>query len=184
MKIFSKVALRFWQQFFGSSQTLARLFQKFVRFAIQCFGNADETGQGKIVFGAFNAADKCPVHISAFGKRFLRQSHLLPKGTHVFCQSLAILVVHARQVWEKKSPENIDVKSIAFDTRQPYRILAFFDLSQDIRRVWSCGEARGRAASSNVSKKLQEISGLTKPETLHRHLHQAVLAVKNLWVWV
>jgi hypothetical protein len=101
-----------------------RLFQKLVRFAAKPLGNADQTGQRKIVFAAFDAADECPVHVRALGERFLRQGHLFPIRAHVLCHSLAILDVHARQVWKKKAPENIDVTTIAFNTRQPPRTLA------------------------------------------------------------
>lgn len=101
-----------------------RLFQKLVWFAAQPFGNANQTGQRKIVFGAFDAADKCPVHVCALGERFLRQSHFFPKRAHVLCHSLAILVFHARQVWKKNPLADIDVKPIAFNTRHPPQTLA------------------------------------------------------------
>ena len=112
------------QTFPGSGQTLARLFQKLVRFAIQPLGNANQTGQRKIVFAAFNAADICPVHVRALGERFLRQTHFFPIRAHVLCHTLAILVFHARQVWKKKVPSNIDVTTIVFNTRQPPHTLA------------------------------------------------------------
>ena len=102
----------------------ALLFQKFVRLAAQRLGDTDHAGQRKIVFAAFNAADERPVHVRAFSERFLRQGHFFPIRAHVLCQSLAILVFHARQVWKKKAPSNIDVTTIAFDTRQPLRTLA------------------------------------------------------------
>jgi hypothetical protein len=54
----------------------------------------------------------------------LRQSHFLSIRAHVLRHPLAILVFHARQVWKKKAPSNIDVTTIAFDTRQPLRTLA------------------------------------------------------------
>jgi hypothetical protein len=54
----------------------------------------------------------------------LRQGQFFPIGAHVLCHSLAIRVVHARQVWKKKAPANIDVTAIAFNTRQPPRTLA------------------------------------------------------------
>ncbi len=105
-----------------------RLFQKLVRFATQPLGNANQTGQRKIVFAAFDAADECPVHVRALSERFLRQGHFFPKRAHVFCHSLAILDVHARQVWKKKAPTDIDVTTIAFNTRQPPRRLAKSEL--------------------------------------------------------
>jgi len=101
-----------------------RLFQKLVGFAAQRLGNADQTGQRKIVFTAFDAADVCPMHIRALGKRFLRQGHFFSIRAHTLRYSLAILDVHAYQVWKKKAPENIDVTAIAFNTRQPPRTLA------------------------------------------------------------
>jgi hypothetical protein len=58
----------------------------------------------------------------------LRQGHFFPKRAHVLCHPLAILDVHARQVWKKKAPENIDVTTIAFDTRQPLHTLAEWGL--------------------------------------------------------
>ena len=100
------------------------LFQKLVRFTTQPFCNADQAGQRKIVFAAFDAADECPVHVRPLGERFLRQGHFLSIRAHVLCHSLAILVVHARQVWKKKAPTNIDVTTIVFNTRQPPRTLA------------------------------------------------------------
>jgi hypothetical protein len=105
-----------------------RLFQKLVGFTAQPLGNANQTGQRKIVFAAFDAADECPVHVCAFGERFLRQGHFFPKRAHVLCHSLAILDVHACQVWKKKAPADIDVTTIAFDTRQPLHTLAEWGL--------------------------------------------------------
>jgi hypothetical protein len=58
----------------------------------------------------------------------LRQAHFFPIRAHVLCHSLAILDVHAHQVWKKKAPANIDVTSIAFNTRQPPRTLAEWGL--------------------------------------------------------
>jgi len=101
-----------------------RLFQKLVRFAPQPLGNANQAGQRKIIFAAFNAADECPVHVRALGERFLRQSHFFPKRAHVLCHPLAILVFHARQVWKKKALADIDVTTIVFNTRQPLCNLA------------------------------------------------------------
>jgi hypothetical protein len=100
------------------------LFQKLVRLAPQRFGNANQAGQRKVIFGAFNAADECPVHIRTFGERFLRQGHFSPKRPHVFSHSLAILDVHAGQVWKKMAAENIDVRTIVFNTRQASLTLA------------------------------------------------------------
>jgi hypothetical protein len=54
----------------------------------------------------------------------LRQGHFLPIRAHVLCHPLAILDVHARQVWKKKAPADIDVKPIVFNTRHPPRTLA------------------------------------------------------------
>ncbi len=105
-----------------------RLFQKLVGFAPQPLGNANQTGQRKIVFAAFDAADECPVHVRALGERFLRQSQFFPKRAHVLCHPLAILVFHARQVWKKKAAADIDVTPIAFTTRQPPRTLAESEL--------------------------------------------------------
>lgn len=104
-----------------------RLLQKLVGFAIQPLGNANQTGQRKVILAAFNTADKSPVHISALGEGFLRQSHFFPKRAHVLCHPLAILIFHACQVWKKKTMENIDVTTIVFNTRQQRRTLA--DLS-------------------------------------------------------
>lgn len=104
------------------------LLQKLVGFAIQPLGNANQTGQRKVIFAAFNATYKCPVHVSALGKRFLRQSHLFPKRAHVLCDPLAILIFHARQVWKKNALENIDVTTIALDTRQRHCTLTKFGL--------------------------------------------------------
>jgi hypothetical protein len=101
-----------------------RLFQKLVGFTTQPLGNANQTGQRKIVFAAFDTADICPVHVRAFGERFLRQSHFFPIRAHVLCHTLAILIFHARQVWKKKAPSNIDVNTIVFNTRHPPRTLA------------------------------------------------------------
>ena len=105
-----------------------RLFQKLVRFTTQPLGNANQTGQRKIVFAAFDAADICPVHVRALGERFLRQSHFFSIRAHVLCHPLAILIFHARQVWKKKAPSNIDVNTIAFNTRQSPRTLAEWGL--------------------------------------------------------
>lgn len=102
----------------------ARLFQKLVGFEVQRLGDTDQAGQRKIVFAAFNATDECPVHVRAFSERFLRQGHFFSIRAHVLCQSLAILVFHARQVWKKKAVANIDVNTIAFNTRQPPCTLA------------------------------------------------------------
>lgn len=126
MKIFLKglTAPLFWQKPSCGGQKHARLFQKLVRLAPQRLGDADQAGQRKIVFGPFNAADKCPVHVGALGERFLRQAHFFPIRPHVFCHTLAILVFHVGQVWKKKAPPDIDVKTIAFNTRQPPRTLA------------------------------------------------------------
>ena len=126
MKSFSQgsTAFLFWQNCSDRSQTHPRLFQKLVRFAAERLGNADQTGLGKIIFGAFDPADVCPVHVRALGERFLRLGHLFPIRAHVLCHSLAILDVHARQVWKKKAPADIDVTTIAFNTRQPPRTLA------------------------------------------------------------
>ncbi len=110
------------------------LLQKFVRLSSKCLGNANQTGQGKIVFGAFNAADVCPVHIGTFGERFLRQCHFFPESSHIFCHSLAILGVHAGKVWKKKAAQNIDVSTIAFNTRQLSPILLEFDLFPECHR--------------------------------------------------
>ena len=98
----------------------ARLFQKFVRLAAQRLGDTDHAGKRKIVFAAFNAADERPVHVRAFSERFLRQGHFFPIRAHVLCQSLAILVFHARQVWKKKAVVNIDVNTIEFNTRHSF----------------------------------------------------------------
>ena len=99
------------------------LFQKLIRFAAKPLCNTNQTGQRKIIFAAFDTTDERPVHIRALGERFLRQSHFFPKRAHVLCHSLAILVFHARQVWKKKAPSNIDVTTIAFNTRQPLHTL-------------------------------------------------------------
>ena len=104
----------------GGRQMLALLFQKLVRLEVQRLGDADQAGQRKIVFATFNAADERPVHVRAFSERLLRKGHFLPIRTHVLCQSLAILVFHARQVWKKKAVANIDVNTIAFNTRQGF----------------------------------------------------------------
>ena len=177
MKILPKVlaALPFCQKCFGGGQTFARLFQKLIRFAVECFGDANQTGQRKIVFGAFNAADECPVHIGALGKRFLRQGHFFPVSAHVFRHPLAILVVHVRQFWTRKALKNIDVTSIAFNTRQPRRNLA----KLACQFLWNPSTSgllhrktvraarmelrtallmQDRGASSNVSKMLQKKS--------------------------
>ena len=107
-----------------------RLFQKLVGFASQPLGNANQTGQREIVFAAFNTADECPVHVRALGERFLRQSHFFPKRAHVLCHPLAILIFHACQVWKKKASADIDVTTIAFDTRQ-----LFFNLAESGRPI-------------------------------------------------
>jgi hypothetical protein len=49
----------------------------------------------------------------------LRQGHFFSIRAHVLCHPLTILNVHARQVWKKKAPADIDVTTIAFNTRQP-----------------------------------------------------------------
>ena len=108
----------FWQKPRGNGQMHAPLFQKLVRFPVQRLRNAHQTGQRKIVLAPFNAADECPVHFRAFGERFLRQGHFFSKSAHILGHTLAVLVIHARQVWKKKAPLNIDVNTIAFNTRQ------------------------------------------------------------------
>lgn len=104
------------QKLYSCGQTFVRLFQEFIRFPSQGFGDADQTGQRKIVFRTFDAADKCPVHIGAFGQRFLRPGHFFSKSSHIFCHPLAILDVHDGRVWKKKSQPNIDVSTIEFTT--------------------------------------------------------------------
>jgi len=97
------------------------LFQKFVRLASQCLGNADQTGQRKIILGTFDATDKRPVHVGAFGERFLRQRHFFSESPHVLCHPLAILDVHAGKVWKKRGRQNIDVTAIEYNTSTPLR---------------------------------------------------------------
>lgn len=113
---------QFKQKAFGDGRCPC-LLQKFVRFTSQRLCNANQAGQGKIVFTTLNTADVCPVHIRAFGERFLRQSHFFSMSAHVFCHPLAILVIHARQFWKKKARQNIDVDSIEFNTRRSRRSL-------------------------------------------------------------
>ena len=108
------------QKFLSGSQTRVLLFQKLVRFEVQRFGDADQTGQRKIVFASFDAANECPVHVRAFGERFLRQGHFFPIRAHVLCQSPAILVFHARKVWRKRAVANIDVNTSVFNTRHSF----------------------------------------------------------------
>ena len=96
----------------------AGLFQKLIRFAVQCLGDLDQAGQRKIVFAAFDAADICPVHVRPFGERFLRQIQFFTIRAHVLCHPLAILVIHARKVWKKKARSNIDVNTIEYNARQ------------------------------------------------------------------
>jgi len=92
------------------------LFQKLVRFATERLGNANQTGQRKIIFAAFDAADERPVHIGALGERFLRQGHFFSIRTHVLGQTPAILFIHAGQFWRKEGVQNIDVNTIVFNT--------------------------------------------------------------------
>ncbi len=98
------------------TQTLGHLLQEFVWLAPQCFSNAHKTGQRKVIFAAFDSANKCPVHVSEFSKCFLRQFRFLSKCPHIFGHPLAILFIHARQFWRKTGRLNIEVKTIVYNT--------------------------------------------------------------------
>ena len=62
------------------------------------------------------------MHVGTFGERFLRPSHFFSESPHVLCHPLAILDVHAGEVWKKKSPSDIDVTTIAYNTIQSLRL--------------------------------------------------------------
>jgi len=94
------------------------LLQKFVWLPVQSLGNPNQTGQRKVVFATLDTTDKCPVHVSPFGERLLRQGHLFTIRTHMFSEALAILIVHFAQFWRKERTRNIDVNSIAYNTSQ------------------------------------------------------------------
>lgn len=120
----SDLKLQFGQVAFELKQMVGPLFQKFVRFPAQRFGDAHQTRQRQIVFGAFDAANICPMHIGPFGEGFLRQGQFPPIRAHILRHPLAILDVHHLPFWKKKAGSDIDVNSSEFNTSQRLRTLA------------------------------------------------------------